>query len=298
MTTLPICPACGQALPSDRVEEAREKALAKFNRDRAERLTEVETNGKEVAAECDRIKEEIERLNKVLADMPAHESVDVQGLIAERDSVKRMAEDYTGIEERKSLLARKEDIEADIKREKAGAAFDREVLITEVQNRQNELRAASEKADRFRQREQGEKRIEDLKVEEKKLAAEYEKLEQELYLTEEFVRTKVRLLTDRINSRFEIARFKLFEVQVNGGISECCEITVNGIPYGSGLNNAARINAGLDVCRTLSRHFGLAAPIFVDNAESVCELIRMDTQVIRLIVSEQDKALRVESAKN
>jgi hypothetical protein len=269
--------------------------LAEWNRRKAERMTDIERRGKESAAERDKIKEDIQKHNNELAAIvvPAD---DAQSLIAERDSIKRMAEDYSTIKERAPLLEEKADVEAKIRTEKEGRAIDTVGTTGEINTLTATLKEAKDKADRFRQREQGEKRIEELKQSEKVLAAEYEKLEQELYLTEEFVRTKVKLLTDRINNRFEIARFKLFEVLVNGGISECCEITVNGIPYNSGLNNAARINAGLDVCRTLAQHYGLMAPIFVDNAESVCELIKMDTQVVRLIVSEQDKILRVETA--
>jgi hypothetical protein len=35
-------------------------------------------------------------------------------------------------------------------------------------------------------------------------------------------------------------------------------------------------------------------PVFIDNAESVTRLLKMDTQVIRLVVSEPDKKLRLE----
>jgi hypothetical protein len=35
-------------------------------------------------------------------------------------------------------------------------------------------------------------------------------------------------------------------------------------------------------------------PVFIDNAESVTKLLQMDTQVIRLVVSEPDKELRLE----
>ena len=59
-------------------------------------------------------------------------------------------------------------------------------------------------------------------------------------------------------------------------------------------NNAARINAGLEIIDTLSKHWNLAMPVFIDNAESVTRLLKMDTQVIRLVVSEPDKKLRLE----
>jgi hypothetical protein len=34
-------------------------------------------------------------------------------------------------------------------------------------------------------------------------------------------------------------------------------------------------------------------PLFVDNAESVTNLLEADTQIIRLVVSENDKEIRV-----
>jgi hypothetical protein len=148
--------------------------------------------------------------------------------------------------------------------------------------------------DRFRAREQGEKRIEELKKEEKKLAVEFEKLESELYLMDQFIKTKVSMLTDRINSKFEMVRFKLFNQLINGGIEELCEITVNGVGYNSGLNSSARIQAGCDIIRTLQQHFGMKAPVFCDNRESVTDLPKMDCQLISLVVSPEDKTLRIE----
>lgn len=141
---------------------------------------------------------------------------------------------------------------------------------------------------------QSETRIQELQDQEKKLAAEFEKLEHELYLTEEFIRTKVNLLEGKINSKFKYAKFKLFETQINGGLQEVCETIYEGVPYSSGLNNAAKINVGLDIINTLSKHYGVSAPIFIDNAEAVTKFIDVDAQVIRLVVSEGDKTLRVE----
>ena len=101
-------------------------------------------------------------------------------------------------------------------------------------------------------------------------------------------------MEEKINSKFKLARFKLFDVQVNGGIAETCETTYQGVPYSSGLNNAARINVGLDIINTLAEHYRFDAPIFVDNAEAVTHLIPTRGQIIRLVVSENDKDLRVE----
>ncbi len=59
-------------------------------------------------------------------------------------------------------------------------------------------------------------------------------------------------------------------------------------------NHGARVNAGLEIIDTLSKHWNLTMPVVIDNAESVTRLLPVDTQVIRLVVSEQDKVLRLE----
>ena len=94
---------------------------------------------------------------------------------------------------------------------------------------------------------------------------------------------------------------RLFQEQINGGLKEDCEVmipTADGrlVPY-TFANNAARINAGLEIIATLSEHWGIKMPVFIDNAESVTHLTESDTQTIRLVVSEADKKLRVEDAE-
>ncbi len=102
------------------------------------------------------------------------------------------------------------------------------------------------------------------------------------------------LLEEHINTRFALARFKLFSPLVNGGIEECCETLVAGVPYSTALNNGARIAVGLDIIATLSAHYGVTAPVFLDNAEAITDIPAIDAQIIALYVSEPDKHLRVE----
>ena len=102
-------------------------------------------------------------------------------------------------------------------------------------------------------------------------------------------------ISDSINQHFKTVNFKLFDMQLNGGMKECCECTVNGVPY-STLNSGHRIIAGLDIIQSLSELYGVTAPIFTDNAESINEfnIPNMDSQMIMLCVSD-DKDLVVES---
>ena len=137
-------------------------------------------------------------------------------------------------------------------------------------------------------------RVQELKDEERELAAQYEKIQQEIFLLEKFTVQKVKMLDEKINSRFELTRFKMFENQVNGGIQECCTATdLDGVPVGYGLNRANCLAVGLDIIKTLSAHFGVQAPIFIDNAECAVRLPDPETQVIRLVVDGNYKTLEL-----
>lgn len=141
--------------------------------------------------------------------------------------------------------------------------------------------------------EQARRRQAELREDGRKTAQELETLDRQLTLCEDFTRYKVRYIEDTINHRFQMARFKLFDEQIKGGLADCCEATYQGVPYGS-LNNGMRINIGVDVIRTISEHYGLRVPLVVDNAESVVTLADAGTQVIRLAVSAADRELRCE----
>lgn len=292
------CPTCGQALPSDQLEQAREKALADFNRDKAGRLEAITSRGKEYRlkaeayqAEMDTLGDEIIKANNkaVEHNQKVH---DIEILI------ENMMKDANAYQEDPAYIAKmgeREALEAEIAQLRQNTSEAEQKVNAEINDLNVALRVFERALAQAEQHEQGLKRIEELKAQERDLAAEYERLEQELYLTEQFVKAKVTLLEEKINSKFKLARFKLFDTQVNGGVVECCETTFNGVPYSGGLNNGHRNAVGMDIINTLSEHYGFYPPIFVDNAESITVLPEMEAQVIRLIVSEKDKALRVET---
>ena len=113
-----------------------------------------------------------------------------------------------------------------------------------------------------------------------------------LFLMDEYSRYKTRFVEDSINGLFRIARFRLFREQANGGVEERCDVVHDGVPYIS-VNNGMKINLGIDIINTLSTAFGVSVPLFIDNAESVTRLEASASQIVRLVVSENDKELRV-----
>ncbi|PIC65368.1 hypothetical protein CSV79_01740 [Sporosarcina sp. P13] len=295
------CPTCGQALPEEQLTAARDKAVAEFNTNKSSKLEHIQTTGKAIAADKEKTLNRIVESEKVVAQLQegiakkeeAINKLNIQ-LNELRDEVKnartnpkyteKVAEMTTAQEEIKSFEANANEAIAEIEKEVAGLKVKRSELNSQI--------AAHDQV------KASEKRVAELEEQQKELATEFEELERQLYLTEQFIRSKVELLESKINSKFKYARFKLFAQQVNGGLQEICETTFEGIPFSSGLNNAARINVGIDIINTLSEHYGIRAPIFVDNAEAVTRIADTDSQLISLVVSEPDKQLRIETQQN
>jgi DNA repair exonuclease SbcCD ATPase subunit len=281
-----ICPTCGQNLPQEKIEETK----GNFNRNKAEKLEQITVEGKEKKALLEKEKaafnERLKLAEKAKEELKKVEE-DIVRLKSEIDSMR--AETFFTPE----LTQKKQELEKAVADLESGNAETKEKIQQEIQALQNEQDEIEKIKAKKEQYDAGMKRIQELKEQEKELAKAFEKLESELYLTEQFIRTKVNILESKINSRFKLARFKLFDQQINGGLTECCETLYGGVPYSGGLNNGARINVGLDIINTLSEYYKFQAPIFIDNAESIVNILPTKGQQIRLIVSEQDKALRI-----
>ncbi|WP_034757692.1 AAA family ATPase [Rossellomorea vietnamensis] len=289
------CPSCGQDLPEEQVNDAREKAEAAFNLKKSDQLEKNKSKGlairdklnelkesnqkhdEEIAKLSDQIKEKKEVLAK-LNDQLIESELAVVDITDNPDYIAKLEEKKVKEEEIRSIQGSVEDSVQKVQLE-----------IAELKQNRDQ---AQQQLSRFESAKQIEIRIQELSDQERELAREFEKLEQELYLTEEFIRSKVNLLEEKINSKFKFARFKLFEQQINDGLKETCQTTFEGVPY-SDLNNAAKINIGLDIINTLSDHYGISAPVWIDNAEAVTKLMNIDSQLICLVVSESDKNLNV-----
>ncbi|MED1800651.1 AAA family ATPase [Brevibacillus porteri] len=290
------CPTCGQTLPEENIEAARTKALSDFNYSKAERLEKISAKGRAAKEEATRLSQDSKAKQQKIAELEQlleEKSNEIQKaeseLEASQASIIDVEMDPNYITKQMEISVIQEDIEQIRKSVQEAAAK----VAGEIQSLKAQKEALEQDKAKFSLAQTVSQRIEQLKTEEKELVTKYEELQHELYLTEEFIRAKVSLLETKINSKFQHARFKLFEQQINGGLKERCDTLYRGVPYGSGLNNAARINVGLDIINTLSEHYGITAPIFVDNAEAVTKMIEISTQVISLIVSEKDKQLRV-----
>ena len=287
-----ICPACGQVLPQEKIDDA----IKKFNTNRANSLKRINETGKKLSIE----NSEIDNINTDLAERIAMLESRQEKSISELQSLKTRIEamensvdtssGYVDSEEYKNLRRELTGLNKDLNDIQTGNISKISSLNSTVTQLDLDINSRMEKLALIAQAEKFKARIEELKQQHKKLGEEFETLEQQLNLAQLFITSKVHMLTDKINSKFTIARFKLFEQQINGGISECCEaITANGAPYNSAMSNGERVKISLDICATLARHYGKNLPIFVDNAESVTGMQDIDMQKILLIVSHHDE---------
>ncbi|BBN97464.1 AAA family ATPase [Sporolactobacillus terrae] len=294
-----VCSECGQELPADKIDAAKDHAEKHFNLRKSQDLEENKRIGSETKAKADELIKETEKLK---AEAQAAEER-AKAAQPDLDAIKKEIDDLNSgmksIFDDPNFQATQKQIKAiELEIKELQSSTDDAVMAVNEKKRalKQELATAETALLKFDQVRRIDKRIAELEAQEKALSKEFEELEKQLYLTEEFIKTKVNLLEDRINSKFKMARFKLFSEQINGGLQEVCETTYNGVPYNA-LNNAAKINVGLDIIQTLSEFYGLSAPIFIDNREAVTKLINVDAQVISLIVSAADKKLRIEKEK-
>ncbi|EEO3824253.1 AAA family ATPase [Listeria monocytogenes] len=288
------CPTCNQDFPAEHLNSMIEK----FNQEKAEKIKENEAAGKSSKAVIEKIEGDIAELsfdiktNELeLNNIESKLEILEQEKIALEHQLEQAENSTTYIEKQSELEMIKEKL-----RDEKGSSI---TAVAEIQIKIDKLNAETSdlKADlaKFDSNQKQDNRIHELEEEAAEKSAIYNELEKGLYLIEQFNKSKCNLLEDKINSKFKYVSFKLFKTQINGGIDECCETIYSGVPYNSGLNNAARINGGLDIINALTEHVQVRATIFVDNRESVTELIDTESQLVSLIVSEKDKNLRVEA---
>lgn len=283
-----ICPACGQALPFEKLQEATRA----FNEKKEARLASI-------IEEANRLKREQqayrERCDNLEAEIHSREESiqELEGKLRVAQSAVVVAVDLEEYAQGMENIGRKiEALQGEVSRMTADSAKVRDSIRGEMNAVEDQLRFVRGVIAKEAVKEQTERRIAELKEDARNASQALEAIEKMLYLMEEFVRFKARFVEESVNDLFRIVSFRLFREQANGGLEERCDAVVGGVPY-MGLNNGMKINAGIDIINTLSRHYGVTVPLFIDNAEAVTRLEDCGCQVIRLVVSEEDKELRM-----
>lgn len=281
-----ICPTCGQALPEETVQKSR----ARFEKKKDEELAAINLSGtqmKERAAAAEEeqavVELDVVKIKKKLLDAETA-----------LDGTMGMPQHAEGYEARLEALkvactAARQETER-LQKARSGNALEN---AQELKTAQELLRKMEQAAQIPARNAQIDARLAALGERQKELGAMLAECDVLTEAAERFGREKCRVLQKRIDALFDGVTWRLWREQINGGMTDCCDALIDGVPF-EDANNAAKINAGMAIVAALARHYGREMPVFVDNAEAVTDLREgADLQVIRLVVSEEDKTLRV-----
>lgn len=285
-----ICPTCKREYETDKIEEMKKQFENNLITHIKSEQDAINKEGQAINLRLDENTKAREKIQQELPELNNH----LKEIISQIEKLEKAKEeensfDITTLPEYIDKIKEIEELEERVKNLTNGDISylqNKKVEITEEINKLNKTLNEREIQDKTKER------ITELQNEEENISNKIQELEGEQYALEEFTKTKVELLENAINSKFEVVKFRLFDTQINGGLVECCDTLVNGVPY-SDVNNAHKILAGLDIINTLIKFYNISAPIFIDNRESINEIYPINTQIISLIVT-TDSQLRIE----
>jgi exonuclease SbcC len=288
------CPACKQDLPAGDLDAKKTELTENFNKSKLQKLAVLKNHALEIKSDIESLtlkitnaKDSIHTLDNEIGSLNAKllelkeeaskpkqsaETIVSDALLVNEDHKRLLHElnETTGIiieEPKFDPVQTNNEL-----KEKQQKISDRISLVQKELNDEELINKAS-------------KRIIELQDQESKLAQELANLEGVEFAILQFTKAKVDAIERRINGKFKFVKFKMFNTQVNGGETEACETLISGVPF-SDANNAAKINAGIDIINTLCDHYSAFAPMFIDNRESVTKLIDSDSQIVNLFVQE------------
>ncbi|WP_039237507.1 DUF2813 domain-containing protein [Clostridium sp. K25] len=284
-----MCPTCKRKFEDADIEQKKKELEENFNSQKANDIKSNKKAGMKLKEETDKLIEE----TKTIKENIDKDNSKIEALKKELELQKETSQEEITFDGKEELVNKINALAEEINNFKQE---DTSALKENKHHLQDELQAINKQLALKEVNAKTKKRIEELEEKEKALSVQIAQLEQQEILCHEFIKSKVRLLENKVNSMFKYVKFRFVKEYNTGGIEEDCEPIVSGVPFGTNLNTAAKINAGIDIINTLSSHYGVQAPIFIDNRESVNDLVESNSQIVNLVVS-KDKDLRVEQGE-
>ena len=303
-----ICPlfkhGCGDSAALQQYNSDQQKARADFYASKQERLAAITKQGKQLGEQIENQQKEAERLKGELSEVESKHENDIADIKAQREAAtqKRDASPATT-----AATVKGEDLPEWVEVQSAIDTLTQQQQTTAGQNDQTEAaqqirqqrQQVQEQMDGVKadlqkkaQIEAAQKRIDELNEQKKALQREKAQLQAKDDLLADFERAKMNEVERRVNALFQFVQFKMYRTQIEDAKQvPDCVCYIDGVRY-SDKNNAGKINAGLDVINTLCAFHKVNAPIFIDNAESVNEFIPVSSQLITLVVTKGNFAVK------
>lgn len=293
-----ICPTCKRRFDDADVQKTIEKMRDTFNTNKASTLEKLQTEADNIKKQIFETEATIKSYTDKIAELEvripaAKEALDkAQGIVVQTvDERLSQNENYTSLKD--EIIKRTEELNKPVEptdEEKQAEEIARNLNSDRLtlQKKRDELKKQLDVRDIVAKKRE---RITELQEEEKTLNTQLSELESKEEIAKEFTKAIITELESKVNALFTNVRFTMFEHKLNGALKPACECSVGGVPY-SDLNNADKINAGIDIINAICSYNNVYAPCFIDNAESINDVLPMKSQAIHLIVS-RDKQLTV-----
>lgn len=286
------CPTCKQSLPTENIDTLKAEMVANFDRIKQDAINKVNAKGKALVEKKEALElkikntleikipactefianlqksvgESIEKGKKISTEL---ESLESSGFVPTKE--------YTDVEDECNKMQK--EIESYIAPDKTKV----ESTISQLEEKKANLRASMGGKETY---DNLIKRNKELKAEHKNKSDDKTKKEGFIDIIKKFRKIKVQMIEESVKSKFKMVSFKLFEDNLNGdGYKDCCDMMVNGITIKDGLNTADVMNGGLDIINTLSNHYNMCLPVFMDRGESNNTPLEINNQLIELRVT-------------
>lgn len=280
--TLTACPVCGHVFTEEEKIAKGNAAIEHFNAEKSEKL-------KTLLNEAGLIKQQITALTGSYNEGK-------QIILPQAETL--LASKQTALDEKKKLLEviKGKKIEDDsniLKLKKELSAIESEVLTLSDNGDKQSLRDKKKKLTEVKDTltkiisgEETNRRIEEEKEKLNKRAEELAQIvadcDNTLYQIMEYKKAKINAIESKINSFFQIAQWKFFKKNItDDSYNEVCDCLHNGVDYNS-TNAADKINLGVDIVASIGKAYGIEAPVFVDNSESIADILKIQNQLIAL----------------
>ncbi|MDY5968628.1 MAG: ATP-binding protein [Bacteroidales bacterium] len=283
-----VCPTCHRPYDAADADAMIDTWRGNWQSAKANALEKIMQEGKSLNQTLESKEQAVAKQRELLDALKADEA-NIEAEIKRLEASVPAEQQVVETEAEKNLVAKIAAAKAQLEADKANAGTNADDGNTD---RLNELDASISQLDRdlsqrdtFNRCWEEIQRLQGQQTEYNKQLAELERKETDIT---DFIKTKDRMALDAINSHFRIARFSFTDQRLNGNEKIACNCTdIHGVPYGS-VNAAMRVNMGIDVINAISELAGVRMPLFVDNAESVNQVLDSEAQRILMSVTTDD----------
>jgi DNA repair exonuclease SbcCD ATPase subunit len=284
-----ICYACGQELTAEKIAELKDK--------KKQALSKIIIEGNSTKRELDKINAQVEQqadaVNDAIMAKDEQKCIYEEGLkykdeqFAKYAAPEAKAADYQQDEQWQQLLRELEKAEKSVRKPADTQSIDAE--ISRMQQAIADISKTLAATDNIKKTTA---RIAELEQDEKRLSKELANVDRLLEMISQYKAAESTLIEKAVNSKFEYVKFKLFNELLNGSIEDCCEATLNGVPY-QDLSYGQRILVGVDIINVLSEHHDKNVVLFIDNAESLTLKLETQSQTVKLIAADNVDGLQI-----